>query len=88
MFPDMMNQNLDDRVPSLKSLLAFEVTARSGRFSLAAKELNVTQPAVSRLVANLEAHLEVGLLSRISAIVKNFAAAGRHLLSSNRAGDH
>ncbi len=65
-----MPKNLNDRVPSLKTLLAFEVAARCGRFSVAAKELNVTQPAVSRLVANLEAHLDVGLLSRTPSGLK------------------
>lgn len=62
-----MGATLGTRIPSLKSLLAFEAAARTGSFSNAAKELNVTQPAVSRLVGRLEAHLGAKLLVRTSS---------------------
>lgn len=52
------------RSPSLHELHAFAETARLGSFSLAAEALCVTQGAVSRAVARLEAHLGVVLLSR------------------------
>lgn len=52
------------RLPPLSSLLAFEATARLASFTAAARALNVTQPAVSRRIALLEADLGVGLVSR------------------------
>jgi LysR family glycine cleavage system transcriptional activator/LysR family transcriptional regulator of beta-lactamase len=42
------------RLPSLNGLRAFEAAGRHGSFTAAAKELNVTQTAVSRLVRLLE----------------------------------
>ncbi len=71
-----LKQQLHTSVPSLKALVAFEVAARCGRFSSAAVELNVTQPAVSRLVSNLEAHLEVELLLRTPTGLKLTEPAG------------
>lgn len=52
------------RSPSLHELHAFAAVARLGSFSQAAEQLCVTQGAVSRAVARLEAHLGVPLLSR------------------------
>lgn len=49
---------------SLNGLLVFEAAARLGSFSLAAKELNLSQPAVSRHVATLEARLGCPLFRR------------------------
>ena len=45
------------RVPATSALLAFESAARHSSFSEAAKELEVTQPAVSRQIARLEKQL-------------------------------
>ncbi|NJC70038.1 LysR family transcriptional regulator [Planosporangium thailandense] len=45
-------------------MLAFEAAARHGSFSLAARELVVTEGAVSRQVARLEAFLRVPLFAR------------------------
>ena len=42
------------RLPSLNALRCFEAAARSGSFSRAAEELNVTQSAVSHQVRQLE----------------------------------
>ena len=42
------------RLPSPNALFAFEAAARLGSFSGAARELNITQPAVSHAVALLE----------------------------------
>src|SRR5882757_2119862 len=62
----MMSQNYATRrnLPSLMALRAFEAGARLGSFTLAAKELLLTQSAVSRHVRNLELYLDVPLFLR------------------------
>lgn len=52
------------RLPPLNPLRVFEVVARSGNLTAAAQELHVTQSAVSRQVAVLEAYLGVDLFRR------------------------
>ncbi|MBV1866176.1 MAG: LysR family transcriptional regulator [Rhodobacteraceae bacterium] len=52
------------QVPSTNSLFTFEIVARLGSFSAAAKELNVTQPAISRAISGLETHLGYSLFHR------------------------
>lgn len=52
------------RLPSLNALRAFEAAARTGSFTAAARELNVTQAAVSRLVRLLEERLGFPLFER------------------------
>jgi len=52
------------QIPSPNSLFTFEAVARLGSFSAAAKELNVTQPAVSRSISLLETHLNYSLFKR------------------------
>ncbi|MCZ4292228.1 LysR substrate-binding domain-containing protein [Hoeflea alexandrii] len=52
-------------LPPLNPLHVFEVASRLGSFTKAAKELNVTQSAVSRQIATLEGHLNVMLFSRL-----------------------
>jgi LysR family glycine cleavage system transcriptional activator len=52
------------RLPPLNAVRAFEVAARHSGFTLAAKELHVSQGAVSRQIANLEAYLDVKLFDR------------------------
>lgn len=51
-------------LPSLASLRAFELTARSGNFASAARELNVTHAAIAHRVRSLEADLGVALARR------------------------
>jgi LysR family transcriptional regulator, glycine cleavage system transcriptional activator len=51
-------------LPSSNALFVFEAAAREGSFTRAAAELNVTQPAVSRMVAGLERHLGTRLFRR------------------------
>lgn len=51
-------------LPSFSSLLAFDAAARHGTFTRAARELNVSQPAISRRVAMLEADIGVALFDR------------------------
>lgn len=51
-------------VPSARNLFIFEAAARTGSFSAAAREFNVTQPSVSRAIAQLEASLKIRLFLR------------------------
>jgi LysR family glycine cleavage system transcriptional activator len=52
------------RLPPLNALRAFDIAARTRNFTAAAQELNVSQGAVSRHVAQLEAFLGVALFRR------------------------
>ncbi len=52
------------QLPSANALFTFELVARHGSFSSAARELNVTQPAVSRAINGLESHLGYALFKR------------------------
>ena len=52
-------------LPSTSMLVAFEAAARTGSFTHAAKELHLTQGAVSRQVAALESQLDVLLFNRV-----------------------
>lgn len=56
--------NMTDNLPSLKSLQAFEAVARFQSVTLAARELCVTQSAVSHQVRNLEDYLQTRLFER------------------------
>ncbi len=51
-------------LPSLSHLQAFEAAARTGSVTVAARELNLTQSAVSRQIKALEEQLEVELFHR------------------------
>ncbi|MGY2049674.1 LysR family transcriptional regulator [Methylobacterium sp. JK268] len=53
-------------LPSSHALFVFEAVARHASFTRAAAELNVTQPAVSKAITQLERHLGVRLLDRSS----------------------
>lgn len=55
---------MSTRLPPFSSLLALDAVARHGTLTRAAIELNVTQPAVSRRIAALEADLGRPLLDR------------------------
>jgi len=57
-----MRQRLDS--PSLRQLRAFEAVARHMSIGAAARELGLTQPAVTQMVAQIEAALAVDLLER------------------------
>jgi LysR family transcriptional regulator, glycine cleavage system transcriptional activator len=54
-------------IPSPRGLLIFEAAARAGTCSAAAREFNLTQPSVSRNIAQLEQHLGVLLFTRSPA---------------------
>ncbi|KAA8997375.1 LysR family transcriptional regulator [Affinibrenneria salicis] len=55
---------MEDRIPSLYALRAFEVAARTQSFTQAAAQLSITQSAVSRHVKTLEQHLGCRLFER------------------------
>ena len=65
-------------------LRAFLLVAETGSFSLAAQQLHLTQPAVSKRVAQLEEQLQVGLFDRIGRHV-SLTEAGLALLPHARA---
>src|ERR1700751_248339 len=52
------------KIPNMGALLAFEAAARHESFTHAAKELFLTESAVSRQIATLEANLGVHLFVR------------------------
>lgn len=52
------------RLTAPRTLFVFEAAARSGSFSAAAREFNVTQPSVSRAIAQLETDLGLRLFDR------------------------
>lgn len=62
----MGNVNRDNRryLPSIGSFATFEVAAKHLSFTVASKELNVTQAAVSQHIRNLEKALERSLFVR------------------------
>jgi DNA-binding transcriptional LysR family regulator len=51
-------------LPSSNALFVFDAAARNGSFTAAAAELNVTQPAVSRMLGQFEEYLGVRLFDR------------------------
>ncbi|MBZ4558694.1 LysR family transcriptional regulator [Mycobacterium avium subsp. hominissuis] len=63
----------------LRHLRAFEAVARLESFTLAAQELSITQPALSRTIKQLEDALEASLLDRTSRHVAT-TPAGRVFL--------
>src|SRR3546814_16817152 len=68
------------QLPSLNGLRAFEAAGRHGRFTAAARELNVTQTAVSRLVRLLADRFGFPLFLR-HANALELTAQGQALLS-------
>ena len=67
-----------------QNLRAFLLVAESGSFSKAAKRLHLTQPAVSKRIAQLEAQLSVSLFDRIGRSIST-TEAGEALLPHARA---
>lgn len=72
------------RLPPLNALRAFEVAARTRNFTAAARELRVSQGAVSRHIAQLEAHLGVMLFHRAPHEVR-LTPAGQSYAATIRA---
>ncbi len=67
------------RLPPLNALRAFEVAARRGGFTGAARELHVTPAAVSHQIKSLESYLNVELFQRLPRGLE-ITEAGRQLL--------
>ncbi len=59
-----MIENPKGPLPRMSALRAFEAAARHGSFTGAAEELGIQQPAVSRLIAELERELKVRVFER------------------------
>jgi len=68
----------------LQDLAAFIAVAESGSFSIAATQLHLTQPAISKRVASLETQLDRKLFDRVARRV-SLTEAGRTLLPHARA---
>ncbi|MEM9039035.1 MAG: LysR family transcriptional regulator [Actinomycetota bacterium] len=64
------------RVPQLQRLAVVDAVAATGSFTAAARELGISQPAVSRHVATIERQLEVTLFDRSTG---STTEAGRRL---------
>ena len=68
-------------LPPLDYLLAFQVTGKTGSFTLAAKELNISESSISRKVKLLEQHYGVQLFNRGHRSIA-ITSDGLELLSS------
>lgn len=71
------------RLPSTTALQCFEAAERLGSFTAAAKELHLTQAAVSRQIITLEARLQVRLFERRREALR-LTDAGRAYLDEVR----
>ena len=67
----------------LNELKSFTAVAKTGSFSLAAEQLHLTQPAVSKRVASLELKLGARLFDRFGRRI-SLTEAGRQLLPRAR----
>jgi LysR family glycine cleavage system transcriptional activator len=72
------------RLPPFSALSAFDAVARYGTFTRAARELNVSQPAISRRVAALEADLGAPVFHRDTRPLR-LTTEGRRLFEVLRA---
>ena len=75
------------RLPSLNGLRAFEAAGRHGSFTAAAKELNVTQTAVSRMVRLLEQRIGFTLFRRQANALELTAQGGAFLTGLSNSFD-
>lgn len=71
----------ENRNISLKQMRAFVAVARAGSFTRAAEQLFITQSALSALIRNLEAELDLRLLDRTTRRLE-LTEAGGELLQS------
>lgn len=74
-----------NRLPPLRLLATFETVARLGSMREAAARLNVTQPAVSQALRQLEEHLGANLIDR-SRRPAGLTASGEILSRAVRSG--
>ena len=78
-------KELRELTRSVHHLMVFEAAARNQSFTVAARELNVTQPAVSRSIRQLETALTVALFTRSHRSVE-LTEAGEILYQAVSAG--
>jgi DNA-binding transcriptional LysR family regulator len=71
-------QTLKQQLPPLAPLISFEAAARLRSFTAAARELNLSQAAVSQQIRNLEDSLGISLFIRAHKSVE-LSAKGREL---------
>ena len=76
---------MQSKLPPLPSLQAFEAAARHENFAAAAKELNLSQSAVSHRVRTLERHLGYPLFERLPRGLRLTEPAKAYLPSLRRA---
>lgn len=67
-------------LPKTQHLVVFQEVVRSGSFGSAAKQLNLTQPAVSKIINDMESYFGLELIIRKNTGVK-LTEAGKVLLS-------
>lgn len=79
---------LRNLLPSGNSLFTFEAAARHESFTEAAQELNVSQPAVSKAVAQLENHLGTRLFHRQHRAIALTPAGRRFYREVSASLDH
>src|SRR5262249_19767059 len=80
-----MSRLPDRRLPSLDALRVFEASARHASFTKAAKELHITQTAVSHRIRNLETDLGIVLFRRLTRRLE-LTAEGERLAHGIREG--
>ena len=73
-------QSLGSKLPPLKSLVAFEASARHLSLTRAARELGISREAVSRQIRVLEEHLGIKLFDRLHRAVA-LTSAGKKFQS-------
>jgi len=73
--------NKENRNISLKQMRAFVAVAHAGSFTRAAEQLFITQSALSSLIRNLEAELDLRLLDRTTRRLE-LTEVGKELLQS------
>ncbi|WP_394790489.1 transcriptional regulator GcvA [Rhodoferax sp.] len=73
-----MQPTTDKRLPSLNAVRSFDAAARHLSFTLAARELHVTQGAISRMVQTLEADLGMPLFHRLGRSLQLTAAGAAY----------
>ncbi|WP_149539102.1 LysR substrate-binding domain-containing protein [Siccirubricoccus phaeus] len=74
-----------DTMPPLASLYAFALVAETGSLTTAAERLSVTQPAISKRIRALEAHLGTLLLHRGANSVRLTAAGQEYAAALGQA---
>ena len=75
-------------LPSIKSLLGFEAAARNLSFTAAARELNVSQTAISHQIKSLEQQLELSLFHRTGKTIRLTEAGEKLLPVASRSFDN